>query len=839
VHEPGKLSAGAAEGASWWLAGILASTPTAVPGGSAPGGASAAASGRDGSSSEEGSASAAERPWWQHTKKAEQTVVAQLRRKGSRALQAFGFQRGRSSSSSSSSYFSGYARGPAVTSGRGRAGGGAVSGGGRRAAPRGSPGLSTRAHTSLAAASTSTSAASTSGSSSDYSSSEASVAAALAGRSSSNGRSGHLRSGAAQTLLREPRVYTSSSSRGGGEVWTDSRTGLTLPLALGPSFDSSEIDSGSSSRDGSGNGEGQVLLGGGAFSKWGMPVYVVGLYAEAASPALAASLVYARATSGTVNSAASEATTGHLSHGAAADTNRSGEGSEGSSRRKRESAEAAYNSDSNCSGHTAVPSPQEPSPSMGEGPHPPPHHGPGQAGRASWLASLDADTLRNDPAFYLALTAPAAYDRTLLLKLAMSVNPRHLQSAMMASWLMPPHHKRRILAATTLGFGGGVDDGSADSSDSTTSSTGSSSGSSDATACCERGTEIAFTWRGRTGALELRVNGQLLYTMREEVALKEASAMLRSSGGSSSWSSSTSSRTHPNGGSLAVDFFGSSSDSSSSASSSKVPHSAAAMAFAAPASNFDDLKVEMDTALKVTGAATSMTSLGHGSSTSRSSGSERGSSSFAHAPFGTSLPRALMYQYLAADEVIGSTLLFAPPSCFLVWFSWVRGSHLCQSVSSFNDSSEGSFFSSVQLTLALSLDPLCRFYHFCFPRSWCSFRRRLATGSPTVPLLPLVVPLLWPLSCRAPWHRCVHARLTCRLHSYMYTQMCIFRDDNSISRFPVVLLMCIYFYRTRGCWLLWSCRRLDLLPPQPRLLRKLLSLAAPPQATPLLLRLLR
>ena len=702
--------------------------------------ASVAASDRSGSSSSEGAS--AERPWWQHTKKAEQTVVAQLRRKGSRVFQALGFQGGRAS------YFSSYAPGGgAVTSGRGRAGGGAVSGSGRRAAPRGSPGLSTRAHSSSSTAAASTTTGG--GGNSDYSSSEASVAAALAGRSSgsSSSRSSHLRSGALPTLLREPRVDGSSSTRNGGEMWTDSRTGLALPLTLGSSFDSSESESSSSSSgsgDGSNGGEGQVLLGGGAFSKWGMPVYVVGLYAEAASPALAASLVYARATRTDTSTSGS---TGALETvaGATAGTNGSGKVSEGSSSNQRESSEAKY-SDSNNSGYFEAPV----SSSTGDGSSD--NVGLGQPGRASWLSALDPDSLRHDPAFYLALTAPAAYDRTLFLKLAMSVNPKHLQSAMMASWLMPPHHKRRILAATTLGFGGGGGGGSSDSSadagDGTAPGSSTTPSSSDASACCERGTEIAFTWRGRTGTLELRVNGQLLYTMREEVALAEASALLRPGGSSgagsrSSWSSSSSSaasisRASQSGGNLALDFFGSGSDSnggssiSGSSGGSKVPHSAAAMAFAAPAADFNDLKTEMDAALKMTGAATSMASL----DLSSSSGSAGSSSSYAHAPFGTSLPRALMYQYLAADEVIGSKLLLtlrnSPGRCYA---QKAHHYYLC--------------LPCTVRCLVRSINPLFfSLFLTCSLPSWCSSRPRLARALRTALLLRLAARQRWPPSFR-------------------------------------------------------------------------------------------
>lgn len=109
-------------------------------------------------------------------------------------------------------------------------------------------------------------------------------------------------------------------------------------------------------------------------------------------------------------------------------------------------------------------------------------------------ASLTAETLMMDSKLFLALGTAASYDRTLVFKLAMSLNPQTMTKGMMTTWALPMRHKQQLLKAAQR-----YDQ-----------------------PCCARGTELTFTWRGRTGHLEIRLDGKLVDTIMDPLALDEA-----------------------------------------------------------------------------------------------------------------------------------------------------------------------------------------------------------------------------------------------------------------------------------------------------------------------------
>lgn len=107
----------------------------------------------------------------------------------------------------------------------------------------------------------------------------------------------------------------------------------------------------------------------------------------------------------------------------------------------------------------------------------------------------DAEVLADDPSLFMALGTPAGYDRTLLVKMAMSLSAETMQGGMLSTWHLSSGHKKAILSAAQRHR----DD------------------------CCTRGTELAFTWKGRTGEVEIRFNGKLVETLLDPAARTEAS----------------------------------------------------------------------------------------------------------------------------------------------------------------------------------------------------------------------------------------------------------------------------------------------------------------------------
>jgi len=485
--------------------------------------------------------------------------------------------------------------------------------------------------------------------------------------SGSNGGSGSGNSGG-----------ISSGGRSGGGVWTEPGTGLAFDLALGPEFNDAIVSAGASGAAGAAGAAGfslgsQELLGGGAFSKWGLAVYAVAVYAEAA-PAFGAAVLHARAQGIAQNMPA---------HGITA------------------AAEAA--TDATASAGNASSSIDAAARAVAEK-----------------LLDLSPAALAADEYFFLALASPAAFDRTVVIKLAMAVrsdalelslhssrdsrveeevgggctsrgegghlaydarasysydtpasvcccglsalkqvNPSHLQSAMMAAWQMPPQHKRRLLSATDRalltpskpsdGSGGGDGSGGDDGG-------GSSNGKGK---CCRRGTEMAFTWRGRTGSVELRLNGRLVDVMVDQAAAAEAQALQwaqvpppsSSSGGVTAAGGEglvpgaavatpglTPGFSQWAGAAVPLSFSSSSSSSSASSASLAARHlpslATQGASFAPPPPSMAALGVEMASAL--TDRPVSAPTI--------AAGGPPADSAFPHAPFGTSLPRALLYQ---------------------------------------------------------------------------------------------------------------------------------------------------------------------------------------------------
>uniref|UniRef100_A0A7S2FCP4 Chalcone isomerase domain-containing protein n=1 Tax=Octactis speculum TaxID=3111310 RepID=A0A7S2FCP4_9STRA len=181
------------------------------------------------------------------------------------------------------------------------------------------------------------------------------------------------------------------------ETWLEPKTGVTFPTTLGASYSPApEIPLGKSHT--------QVLIGGGCFLKYMMPVYAIAIYVSAEDEAFSKAL-------------------------------------------------------------------------------------------DPWRGVTTSADLVKDPAFYEALGAPAHYDRTIIIRLAMSLDKNTLRNGMMTTWqVMSPIHKRELLEASYRHD----------------------------RPCCEKGTELAFTWRGKTGHLEIRFNGLLMETILDPNAATEA-----------------------------------------------------------------------------------------------------------------------------------------------------------------------------------------------------------------------------------------------------------------------------------------------------------------------------
>mmetsp|Transcript_47572 Transcript_47572/g.107898 ORF Transcript_47572/g.107898 Transcript_47572/m.107898 type:complete len:352 (-) Transcript_47572:529-1584(-) len=133
--------------------------------------------------------------------------------------------------------------------------------------------------------------------------------------------------------------------------------------------------------------------------------------------------------------------------------------------------------------------------------------GAGMSGGSLKRALLDLrpGALVEDGGLFLALGAPAPFDRTLSVKLSVGVSRQAMQQAMMATWLMPEQHKAQLLKAF--------------STPAALEAMGVATGGS----CCGRGTDLAFTWRASgAGGLEVRVNGELVDDLLDPAAHLEA-----------------------------------------------------------------------------------------------------------------------------------------------------------------------------------------------------------------------------------------------------------------------------------------------------------------------------